>query len=241
MTINKLVKSKETKKDELPEIPLELRKLITNAKKKKFNFPNAEETVKDVDLLYFLNKKSHVDMSLISSKFLTAGFALKYLKTLNEFIEKKYNIPKLTPMDFIDTDKMEQVRQRMAELEDEPIINWLIDECLEKLKDAIDKVDVDNIDKLAELGHIINLSEKELSFKDRNEDIEIYDVVYRYLNRLDDFELCGAKNDVAWEMTYLKRSSTGKTTEIRVECTGKTKVREQPKRFIMFMSQEFLD
>lgn len=237
MTNKELVKSK---KGELPELPIEVKNQITDAKRNKFCFLNAEKTVKDIDILYLLDKKSHADISLISAKFLTAGFALDYLKTLNELMKKKYNLPQLTLLDFIDNDKIEQIKQRTSELEDEPIINWLRDDVLEKLKDAIEDVDVDNINRLVDLGHIINLSEKELSFRDKNEDIEKYDIIYRYLSRLDDLELIGTKNDIAYETCSIKRKSRGETIEYRVECIGDTKAREQSKRFLMQIGKNFI-
>jgi len=237
MTNNELVKSK---KDDLPELPVEVKNQITNAKRKKFCFSNAKKTVKDVDILYFLGNKCHADISLISSQFLTAGFALDYLKTLNDFIMKRYNLPQLTLLEFTDNDKIEQTKQKISELENEPIINWLRDEGLEKLKDAIKDVDVDNINRLVDLGHIVNLSEKELSFNDKNEDIEIYDIVYRYLNRLDDFELTVRKNEIACEVISIKKISGRESTEFRVECTGSLNAREQSKRFFMDISKDVI-
>jgi hypothetical protein len=238
---NELVESKENKTDELPEIYEEVKRLIADAKRKKFYFPNAEKTVKDVDILFFLNKKSHENISLISSKFLAASFALNYLKAINEIIEKKYKVPQLTLIDFIDQDKLEQTRQRIIELEDEPIFDWLKEECLEELKDAIDNVEVDNLERLVKFGQIINLSEKELSLMDTDKDIEIYDIVYRYLNRLDDFELRGAKHDLACEMGSIKKiSKGGEVTEITLECKGDRKSRKQFEEFFIKTGKELI-
>lgn len=190
MIRNELV-SKEIKKDELPELPLELKKFITNAKRKKFHFLNADKTIKDIDILYLLDEKSHKDISLISSKFLASEFTLKYLKIINEIIEEKYKLPQLTLDDFTNEEKMKQVRQKIDDLKDEPIFNWLNEECIEELKDAIDSLHIDNIDKLVEFGHIINLSQKELSYKERIEGVELYDIFYRYLDRTNNLMLTG--------------------------------------------------
>jgi|GEM_PF-3189990 len=238
---NELVKSKENKTDDLPEIYEEVKKLLADSKRKKFYFPNAETTVKNVDILYLLNKKSHENISSISSKFLVAGFALHYLKAINKIIDKKYKVPQLTLIDFIDNDKLEETRQRIIELENEPIFNWLKEECLEELKDAIDNIDVDNLERLVKLGQIINLSEKELSLLDTNEDIEIYDIAYRYLNRLDDFEMRGAKQDLVCEMGSIKKiSKGGEVTEITLECKGDRKSRKQFEEFFIKAGKELI-
>lgn len=239
MTSNELV-AKEINKCELPEVPTKLKKLITNAKRKKFYFPNAEKTLKDVDLLYLLDKKSHENICMISSKFLVAGFTLNYLKAINEVLEKKYKFPQLTLIDFIDEDKLEQIRQGIIELKNEPLIDWLKEECLEELKDAVEDINADNIEKLVELGQIINLSQKELSFEDSNEEIEIYDIGYRYLNRLDDFGLRGAKHDYACEIGSIKRISNGETTEITLECKGDRKARKEFEGFFWEVGKEFI-
>lgn len=188
MTNNELA-AKEINKDELPELPLELKKFIANTKGKKFHFLNADKTIKDIDLLYMLDEKCNKDISLISSKFLAAEFTLKYLKIINEIIKEKYKLPQLTLDDFTNEEKMKQARKEIENLKDEPIFNWLKEECLEELKDAIDNLHIDNIDKLVEFGHIINLSQKELSHKERIDGIELYDIFYRYLKRTNNLML----------------------------------------------------
>ncbi len=239
MTNNELV-SKELKKDELPEVPAKLKKLITNAKRKKFYFPNAEKTVKDVDKLFWLDKNSHENICLISSKFLVSGFALNYLKAINEIIENKYKIPQLTLIDFIDEEKLEQIKQRITELKDEPLIDWLKEECLEELKNAVEGIEADSIEKLVELGQVINLSQKELLLEDRNKEIEMYDIAYRYFDRIDDLELRRAKHDYACEIGSIRKISRGEVTEFRVECKGNREDRKEFHKFFLDVGKELI-
>lgn len=238
---NELVESEGIDKKDASKVIEEIKKLVTDAKKRKFYFPNADKTVQDVDILYFLNKRSHKNISLISSKYLAAGFTLNYLKAINEVMEKKYNFPQLTLIDFIDPDKIEEIRQKIKEIEKEPIFDWLKEECIEELKNSIDNIEVDDIDKLVEFGQIINLSQKELSLMDNNDDIEIYDIAYRYFKRLDDFELRGAKHDIACEIGSIKKTSKGgEVVEIRIECKGDKKYRKQFEEFFIEAGKELI-
>lgn len=214
MNNNELIKANEIEKEELPEVPLELKKFITNAKRKKFHFLNADKTIKDIDTLYLLDKKSHKNISLISSKFLASEFALKYLNIINDILKIKYKLPQLTLDDFTKERKMEQFSQKIAEIEEEPIIDWLKEECIEELKDAIDNLHIDNIDKLVEFGHIINLSQKELLYKERIDGIELYDIFYRYLDRTNTFRLTRI-NPVDYKI-YLE-SVEGENIELRID------------------------
>lgn len=184
---NKLLK--DLGHEELINFPPELSELLKSSKKNRFRFQKATETIEDIDLLYHLDEDSHANISSISSKFLASSFSLEYLKAINKFIKIKYKIPQLTLQDFTDTEKLEVIKDELVRLENKPIINWLKKDCLEELNDAIDNLDVNNIDKLMELGHIISLSKKELLDRDSDEDIEIYDILYRYLKRLNNFDL----------------------------------------------------
>lgn len=184
---NKLLK--DLGHDKLIDFPPELSELIKSSRKNRFRFQKSAETIEDIDLLYHLDEDSHANISSISSKFLASSFSLEYLRTINKFIEIKYKIPQLTLQDFAEPQKLKLIKVKLAQLENKPIINWLKKECLEELNDAIDNLDVNNIDKLIELGHIISLSKKELLNRDADEDIEIYDILHRYLKRLNNFEL----------------------------------------------------
>lgn len=226
MTDNESV-AKEIRMDELPELPLELKKCIINAKRKKFHFLNADKTIKDIDTLYLLDNKSHKNISLISSKFLATEFSLKYLKILNEIIEEKYKLPQLTLDDFTNEQTMEQFKQKVIELEDEPIFSWLREECLEELKDTIDNLNVDNIEKLVEFGHIINLSQKELSNKERIKDVELYDIFYRYVDRTNNLRLPSIKSTVC--KIYLDKhdcENFGINIDIKISSNNPDKVGE---------------
>ena len=184
---NKLLK--DLGHEKLIGFPPELSELIKSSKKNRFRFQKATETIEDIDLLYHLDEDSHANISSISSKYLASSFSIEYLKAINKFIKIKYKIPQLTLQDFTEPEKLEMIKDELVQLGNKPIINWLKKECLEELNDAIDNLDVDNIDKLMELGHIISLSKKELLNRDSDEDIEIYDILYRYLKRLNNFDL----------------------------------------------------
>lgn len=220
MTNNELA-AKEINKDELPELPLELKKFITNTKGKKFHFLNSDKTIKDIDILYLLDEKSHKNISLISSKFLASEFTLKYLKIINEIIKEKYKLPQLTLDDFTNEEKMNKARKEIDDLKDEPIFNWLKEECLEELKDAIDNLHIDNIDKLVEFGHIINLSQKELSNKERIDGIELYDIFYRYLKRTN--SLIPSTNTVNCKI-YLESSEGELKIDVKISPDDTNKI-----------------
>lgn len=241
MTSNDIVERKDLKKDEIIELPPELNTLITTSKRKKFLFPSAEKTIKDVDIFYFLDKKNHENISSISSRYLVAEFTLNYLKIINDVIEKKYRFPQLTLIDFTDANKIEEIRQRITELENEPIIRWLREKCLSELKDTVDNIDVNNINELNKLGQIINLLEKELSYRKKDTDTEIYDIFYKYLSRLDNLELTGTKHESACEVASIRKISKGEITEIRLECNKSDKSsRRQFEEFVIKAGKEIM-
>lgn len=172
----------------------EINALRDKAKANRLAFTHADDIFKNIKTLYFSDKEIHKNISLISSKYLASGFALKYLEVINEILEKKYNIPQLTLDDFIDNDKILQIANK---LDEEFIIEWLRNECSEKLKNNIDNIDADDIYKLIKLGHIIDLSLKELSYRERIKGIELYDIIYRYLHTIDSLGLTKYKrNDI---------------------------------------------
>jgi len=237
MTSNDIVK----RKDEIIELPTELSTFIATSKRKKFLFPGAEKTIRDVDILYFLDKKNHEEISSISSKYLLAEFTLNYLKIINDVIEKKYRFPQRTLIDFENANQIEEIEHRITELENEPIIKWLREKCLGDLKDTIDNIDVKNIHELIKLGQIINLLEKELSYREKDTDIEIYDIFYRYLKRLDNLELTGTKHESACEVASIRKISKGEITEIRLECNkSDRRSRRQFEEFVIKAGKEIM-
>lgn len=227
-------------KDNKLELPLELKDIIKKSENERFFFSNATKTVEDIDILYLLDKQSHQNVCSISSKFLVSSFTLNYLKIINKFVENKFKFHQLTLSDFVEFDKIQLIKSRIHELDDEPVIIWLRKECLEELKNALDNLDVDNINKLVELGHIINLLEKELLNIEQNDDIEMYDILYGYLRRLNNLDLSGATDNVACEVIEIKKTSTtsGEIIEFRAECKGDRNSRKDFKEYYIQKGNE---
>lgn len=118
----------------------------------------------DISLLLVISPKIYQ----ISAKFMLSSFGLLYLKKLNKFLIKKYGISKLTD------------ENKEIEIIETPIRNWITD-CLYDLNTIINRVSVLDIEKFIELGNIIELTELEL---EQVNDIRIYDIIYKFINRL---------------------------------------------------------
>ena len=183
--------------------------LIENITKERYLYPKSDKVFDDVSNFFFLNKESHENMSLISSKFLMSSFSLEYLKLLNKLINSKFDIPQLTLGDFEDSEKIDGIVEKIAKSQNEPLMNWLKEECLAELSDAVDNFVIDDINKLNKLGHIIKLTTNELQDKKEYPDIELYDTFYRFIERLNNFELCRKKSDMTLKCRIIKKSKEG--------------------------------
>lgn len=185
----------------IDKLPVELKKVVTDAINNRLIFPNSEKVIGDIGILYTLNKKSSQITFSISSKFLVSLFALEFLNVLGNIIKNKYNI-QLTLEDFKNSERLDQIKMKISELKNETVIDWST-ECLENLKDVIDNINVDNLDRLMTLGHVINLTEEELlRVADKIESIEIYDILYRYLNRLNNLKLKAINSENIKKMEF---------------------------------------
>lgn len=215
MKENKFVPQKK-REDELVEFQPEIKKLIAKSNKEKYIFPKSDEILKNINLLYFLDEKSHENISYISSKYLVSEFSLNYLKLINDIIEKKYKIPQLTLEDFTNNDRVKIVKNETAKLENESMIKWLKEDCLVELKNTIDNIEIKNIDKLVKFGHIVKLSENEMDSIDKIEDINIYDYYYRFLDRLGNLEQKHKKGNISCKVS-MRKTSKDEDTEIRFD------------------------
>jgi hypothetical protein len=131
---------------------------------------------------------------------------------MNQKIEEKYSVMQLTLSDFDNKDKIEEVKKEVAALEDEPFIKWVTNVCLIDLKKTYDNLDINNVHNLHRLGHVINLSLNELK-NENAQDIELYDIHYRFQKRLSHFEFKDNTvthlffDNIKWEETSLNTKS----------------------------------
>ena len=167
----------------------DIKELIKKANENRNIFPNSDKVFTDVNNLFFLDERSHERISLISSKFLLSSFSLEYLKLLNNLIETKYQTPQLTLSDFEDNEKLIGIKKTFLEIRDNPFIIWLIEDCLTELNNIIDDVCVTNSNDLNKLGNIIKLTMNEFESEKDIQDIELYDLLYRFKDRLENFDL----------------------------------------------------
>lgn len=216
MKINKFLTNDEDKLKEYFK-GNEKSTFLENIDKERHLYPQSTKVFDDVSNFFFLDKESHENISLISSKFLLSSFILEYLKLLNNLVNTKYDISQLTLSDFENNGKIEEVIEKISESQNEPLINWLRDECLTELSSAIDNFIVDDIKKLNKLGHIIKLTTNELQDNKEIQDIELYDTLYRFINRLNNFELDRKKHDITLKYSNIKKSKEGHSVEINYE------------------------
>jgi hypothetical protein len=188
-------------------------RLLKAAESKKCEFPNVDKVITDVNKFYFFDEDSHDKISSISSTFLLSSFSLEYLKKLNDFVDKKYLFPQLTLDDFYDKDKVMEIKHDIKKFRNEPIIDWLIDICLEELKNINDNLVVDDAEKLLKLGRIIDLTTTELNPDRELRDIELYDALYRFQDRLNDCELQSQNRDIKFSFLEVKKSNNGDYSE----------------------------
>lgn len=216
MKIDKILPDK---KDKLEEFLKKNKNadLLENIKKERYLYPKSDKVFDDVSNFFFLNEESHENMSLISSKYLLSSFSLEYLKLLNRLINSKYDIPQLTLGDFENSEKIDEIVDKTSKHQNEPLINWLKEECLIELSDAIDNFVIDDLNKLNKLGHIIKLTTNELKDKKELPDIELYDTFYRFIERLDNFKLGRKKNDITLKCRKIKKNKEGDSIEINYE------------------------
>ncbi|MCD4670094.1 MAG: hypothetical protein K8S14_06585 [Actinomycetia bacterium] len=182
--------------------------------KEKYLYSNSDSVFDNVSSFYFLNGNSHKDISSISSKFLLSSFTLEYLHLLNDLIVKKFDIPQLTLNDFESNEKITVVMETISNLDDEPVLDWVKNECLPELCNIINNLDIKDIDKLNKVGHIIKLTLNEMKFDNNFQDIELYDLLYRFKDRLDDFEIDKNKKKVILEYHGINESDDKMTVNI---------------------------
>ena len=164
-----------------------VKELIKKANENRNTFPYSDKVLSNVGNFFVLDERSHESISSISAKFLLSSFSLEYLKLLNKLIETKYRTPQLTLSDFEDSKKLIEIKKSFSEIRDEPFINWLIEDCLNELNDIIDDICVTNSNDLNKLGNIIKLTMNELESEEEIQDIELYDSLYRFKDRLNTF------------------------------------------------------
>ena len=180
----------------------------------KYLYSNSDRVFDAVRNFYFLNENSHRDISSISSKFLLSSFALEYLHLLNDFIEQKFDLPQLTLNDFENDEKITGVMEKISNLDDEPVLDWVKNECLPELCNIINNLDIKDINKLNKVGHIIKLTLNEMKFDNNFQDIELYDSLYRFKERLDDFEIDKNKKEVILKYHKINESDNKITVNI---------------------------
>lgn len=175
----------ETDKTEIESV---VRNFLSQVRKTKYEFPDSLKVLQDVNKIYMLDNHSSEIMASISGNYLLSSYSLEILKRMNRLIEEKYSIKQLTLSDFEDKDKLEEIKREIESLKDEPFMIWLKTVCLKDLKENHDNLDITNVHNLNKFGHIINLSLNELKNEDA-QDIELYDIHYRFQKRLDNFEM----------------------------------------------------
>lgn len=195
----------------------DVKELIKKANENRNSFPNFDKIYTNVDNFFVLDEHSHESISLISSKFLLSSFSLEYLKLLNMLIETKYRTPQLTLSDFEDSEKLIEIKESFLEIRDEPFISWLIEDCLNELNDIIEDTSVTNSNNLNKLGNIIKLTMNELESEDNIQDIELYDSLYRFKDRLENFDLNQSKNYINLKYKKTEKATGGGHTEITFE------------------------
>lgn len=195
----------------------DVKELIKKATNNRSIFPNFDKIFTNVDNFFILDERSHERISLILSKFLLSSFSLEYLKLLNMLIETKYRTPQLTLWDFEDSDKLIEKKEYFLKIRDEPFINWLIEDCLNELNDIIDDTSVTNSNDLNKLGHIIKLTMNEFESENDIQDIELYDLLYRFKDRLEIFDLNQSKNYINLKYKKTEKTTDGGHTEITFE------------------------
>ena len=189
--------------------------------KEKYLYPHSDKVFDNVNNFYFLNENSHRDISSISSKFLLSSFTLEFLHLLNDLMEKKFAIPQLTLNDFENLEKTTEIIEKISNLEDEPVLDWVKDECLPELCNIINNLDVKDSNKLNKVGHIIKLTLNEMKFVNNFQDIELYDSLYRFKERLDNFEIDKNKKEVILKHHKINESPNKMTLNIYVNLPKK--------------------
>jgi hypothetical protein len=172
----------------IEHLPIDIKKAIKDAMKNRLVFSNSEKVINDIEILYMLNRANSQLTLSISSKFLVSSFALEFLKVLGDIIKRRYNI-QLTLEEFKNKECRDKLEIKISELKKETLIEWST-ECLENLKDVVDNININDLNDIITLGHIIDLTKEELlRVANKIEIVEIYDILYRYINRLDNLKL----------------------------------------------------
>lgn len=229
MTSNKKLKTEDATEQILP---VDMKSFLKDINREKYLYPCSNKVFDNVSSFYLLNKKSHNMISSISSKFLLSSFSLDYLNLLNNLTEMKHNIPQLTLKDFDDIKKIEDVKNEILKSQNEPYINWLTEECLTELIDAIDNLVIEDIESLNKLGHILKLTVNELQHEENPQDVELYDTLYRFIDRLDNFEVGQKKQDFSLKYSIIKKSKEGDSTDISIEIKCSTKKLSEMKHLL---------
>ncbi|OPY16692.1 MAG: hypothetical protein A4E23_01678 [Methanomethylovorans sp. PtaU1.Bin073] len=199
----------ETTKDngsECKDLTSRIFELSESFKRQKYNFKHHEKAIDNVNCLFFLDEKSKRNIYDISAKYLLASFSLDYLKLLSKHLEEKYLHHQVTLSHFEDVDKKKQVEKVFNDSKNTPVIQWLRDDCLVTLKDAVDHLIVDDMDDVLNLGNILDLTLDELENEGETRDIELYDVPYRlkcrFQNLNNDYFKTGDKNKILAEYSF---------------------------------------
>ena len=168
------------------ELPVKL--LIEKAIKQKNVFPNSRETLENIYKLYLIDEASQKKVASIAGKYLLASYSLEYLKELNDLIVK-YGIQQLSLFDFENEETIEKVKKDLVAVKEKPFMTWLEETCLEDLKKICDETNINDLESLNKLGHIVKLSLNEFKTNKDIQDIDLYDVHYRFQTRLDNFNV----------------------------------------------------
>mgnify|MGYP000847452345 CR=1 FL=1 len=139
--------------------------------------------------LYFFDSRTHKIMSFISSRYLFSLFSLEYLKHLNKMINTKYDLTSFHFDDLYSEDKIIEKLNENNKLKSESPVEWITNTCLDELNDIITNYKINDINQVNKLENIINLMFSELNCGRELKNIELYDILYKFKRRLDNYEL----------------------------------------------------
>lgn len=209
----------------------ELNNFLKLMNKNKYKFQDSEKVFDNVVDLYMLSPKTHKVISSISSKYLISLFSLEYLSYLNKLINKKYGFETIHIKDLNDINKMRKIRGDFNKIQDEAVIKWISETCLDELSSIINNCKIDSFRQVNKLGSIISLMFSELNCDRELENIELYDVLYQFKRRLENYELDEKEHLLSIRYTEHKITKDGESTEYSLEIQVNKKHETAPDKF----------
>jgi hypothetical protein len=170
-------------------VPPELLDFFKESKKQKYGFPDSDKTIYNLYTMYSLDSETREKISSLSSRFILIKLSLEYLKELNDAINNKYLIPQLTLDNFQDEETTEKIRVKVKNIQNDPLINWIKNECVDELKNLCENIVIKDVNQVIKLGNIIKLTKNELDNLNANQTLELYDTLYRLQDRLKSFDI----------------------------------------------------